>query len=67
MIAALATCLFVVYLYKTLNARAPNEPNSSTGRTTRSAAAKDLSARLESLQSRLQNLIDEDSVGGTRS
>jgi hypothetical protein len=54
MIPAIGTCLFVIYLYKSLN---QESTDGVAGTATDSPTARELSARLQQLEARIQSLI----------
>ncbi|MCA9075177.1 MAG: hypothetical protein KDA93_09095 [Planctomycetaceae bacterium] len=64
MIVAVLTCLFVIYLYRSLNADTAGTTNHSAedGQETESLAQ--LMERLERLEYRIRTLANENSAGG---
>ncbi|QDT02467.1 hypothetical protein K227x_08440 [Rubripirellula lacrimiformis] len=63
MIAALATCFFVVYLYRSLNPSDPVAPDAAANGTSQDPPSQDLSGRLDALELRLQSLVDQAKEG----
>lgn len=53
MIPAILSCIFVIYLYRTLNEKAVPEASESSGPTLRS-----LNAKVDALQTRLSHLVE---------
>lgn len=64
MIAALATCVFVYWLYKSLNTDSVEVPDDAVSGAVSTA---DLTGRLHALQTRLQTLIDSADAGANKS
>ncbi len=61
MIAAIASCIFVIYLYRSLNEEGEESP-----RTQEPASESELAQRLSALEARLRALT-EDQTGGASS
>ena len=62
MIAAIASCIFVIYLYRSLNEKEADDPRQEA----QSLDRQDLSGRLSVLEARLRVLAN-DKQGGSSS
>jgi hypothetical protein len=65
MIPALLSVVFVFYLYQTLN-RPPETAGSSATVASRGRTPQDLSARLSSLQNRIEKLAEQGQHEGNK-
>ena len=61
MIAAIASCIFVIYLYRSLNEAEVDEPSQSQ----ETAVEGELAERLSALEARLHALIEDQSGGAS--
>jgi hypothetical protein len=64
MIPAILSCIFVLYLYRTLNA--PETDGMTSSDPAVGSSESELAARLDDLQRRLAHLVDAQSTEGTK-